>query len=223
MIAVRRSAALVALALTAACSAQAGNRQADDRVLRDPSKWPLAGLSTATATKDELPTDAERALARVRVGGHDLVAWIHTRGVCGLSEQGDSDGGWSLSTRLDEPGTTTTPEEGFAGPAEPAVVSGYGESEVILFCTPTRMLVKVKTKSTKVKLDGHAAAQVSGDGVSVVVGTPAARKESLPQATVEALQAGEVLRQIVLAGNWRAERAGFWGSKGGGAPLGGAV
>ncbi|MFD1547449.1 hypothetical protein [Nonomuraea guangzhouensis] len=86
---------------------------------------------------------------------------------------------------LDEYSTTTTAEEGFAGPAEPAVVAMVGESGVILFCTPTRMLLKVKTKGAKVTLDGNAAAQVSGNSVSVVVGTPAARKESLPQATVK--------------------------------------
>ncbi|MEV1174244.1 hypothetical protein [Nonomuraea sp. NPDC049784] len=207
----RRSPALMALALTAACSAQAGNRQADDRVLHDPSTWPLAALSTAAVPEKKLPVEAERVLARVRVGGHDLVAWIHTRGVCGLTEQSDGVGR-SLSAPLDESGSTTTAEEGFAGPSEPAAVAMYGESEVILFCTPTRMLVKVKTRDTEITLDGHAAAQASGDGVSVVVGTPAARKESLPQATVEAHERiGHVMIRRWPAGARPGQYGGFGG------------
>ncbi|MEV1168808.1 hypothetical protein [Nonomuraea sp. NPDC049784] len=73
----RGSTALAAPALTAACSAQA-----DDHVLRDPSKWPLAGLSGATATKEKLPEDAERALARLREGDVD-----------GISQAGQHDNG----------------------------------------------------------------------------------------------------------------------------------
>lgn len=173
--------ALAVVALTAACSAQAGEAP----VLRDPAKWPLAQLSPATGTRQALPEDAERALARIRVGKHDLAAWIHTKGVCGVSEQGDVDPGWSTFQPLDQPGTTTTAEEGFAGPAEPAAV-GMAEGRVLYFCTPTRMMVKVKTEETKVTLDGHAAAQLSGGYLTVVVGTPDARKESLPGATVTA-------------------------------------
>jgi hypothetical protein len=173
----RKTPALVlALALTA-CSAQA-----EDRILKDPAKWPLATL-TGTATKDKLPDDAERALARIRVGSYDLAAWIHTKGVCGLSQQ--SDDGWSMSFPLDQAGTTTSTEEGFAGPTEPVMIS-MAESKVTLMCTPTRMFIQITTKERKVTLDGHAAAQLSKDGMSVVVGTPAARKESLPQATVTA-------------------------------------
>ncbi|RVX47294.1 hypothetical protein EDD27_10221 [Nonomuraea polychroma] len=171
----RRSLTIaLTLALTA-CSAET-----DDGILKDPAKWPLATL-TGTATKEELPDEAERALARIRVGSYDLVAWIHTKGVCGLSQQ--TDDGWSMSFPLNQSGTSTSTEEGFAGPTEPVMVS-MAESKVSLMCTPTRMFVKITTKQRKVALDGHAAAQLSGDGVSVVVGTPAARKESLPQATV---------------------------------------
>jgi hypothetical protein len=175
------AAVMVAALVLTGCAAQA-----DERILKDPRTWPLAGLS-GTATRKELPDGAEKAVARIRTGSFDLAAWINDSGDCGLAQQGTGGYEWSMSVGLTKSeGATTSAEEGFSGPAEPAAGSA-SESTVFLFCTPTRMLITIKTKKAKqakIVLDGHAAAKPVDDAVLVVVGTPAACKESLPDATV---------------------------------------
>ncbi|MEU7897153.1 hypothetical protein AB0B45_30350 [Nonomuraea sp. NPDC049152] len=165
------------LALTACSSPVA------DPILKDPASWPLATLKSVGTMEDDLAEGADKVLARIQVGSHDLTPWINTKGTCGLAEHGGSVG-WNLSIELGQTsGTSTSGEEGFAGPAEPAALTAW-EGTGYLICTPTRMMVKVKTRETKVELTGNASAQVGNGFVAVVIGTPEARAESLPQATI---------------------------------------
>ncbi|WP_433245590.1 hypothetical protein ACQPYK_43695 [Streptosporangium sp. CA-135522] len=172
----KKSTIVLLLALTA-CSSPA-----EDPILKDPASWPLATLK-AVRTKGDLDEKADKALARIQVGSHDLAPWINAKGTCGLTDHGSGEE-WSLSIGLDQSsGASTSGEEGFAGQVEPAALASW-DSTVYLICTPTRMMVKVKTRETKVELSGSASAQVGNGLVAVVIGTPEARKESLPQATV---------------------------------------
>lgn len=169
-----RNLAIVLLLAITACSAERS-----EPLLKDRANWPLPTLK-GIAFEGELPEDADRVLAEIKIGSYHLIAWIHPKGLCGLTQRGS----WTHSTLLTESsGTSTTGEEGFAGPSERTALTMM-QSNVIHVCTPTRMMAKIKTRETEVKLRGHASAQVGNGLVQVVVGTPEARRESLPQATV---------------------------------------
>lgn len=146
-------------------------------MLKDPSQWPLARLKGLTSHR-ELPAEADRALAQVKVGSYDLMAWIHTSGRCGLA--GD---GWSMYVDLTKSEGQPDREDGFSGPVEPAAGSSH-ESKVTLFCTPTRMLIRVDGETAGPFVSGDAVAQVVDGGLNAVVGSERARRESLPHATV---------------------------------------
>ncbi|MCK2213089.1 hypothetical protein MF672_004645 [Actinomadura sp. ATCC 31491] len=166
------AAALLMAPALAACSAPSG-----DPLLKDPARWPLARLKGVTGVP-RLPDEAERALAQIKVGPYDLTAWIHPSGLCGLSGPG-----WSMHEDLTRTEGDPARPDGFSGPTERA--SGVSsESKVTLFCTPTRMLIRVEGETRKPSVSGDAVAQVVGGGLNAVVGTEEARRESLPGATV---------------------------------------
>ncbi|MEU6726725.1 hypothetical protein ABZ917_23740 [Nonomuraea wenchangensis] len=74
-------------------------------------------------------------------------------------------------------------DDGFSGPMEPtAGVSS--ESKVSLFCTPTRMLIRVTGETSRPFVSGDAVAQLFRGGLNAVVGSRQAQQESLPGATV---------------------------------------
>ncbi|GGS85064.1 hypothetical protein ACFFV7_46930 [Nonomuraea spiralis] len=158
--------------------------ESKDWLLKDPSRWPLAALP-GSASRSGMPNGAEKVLARIRVAKYDMVPWIHSKGVCGLADQGSSDVNFNMSQDLTKSeGNVVTAEAGFAGPREPMVGSDW-ESTVTLWCTPTRMFVTVEAKDLeKVQLFGNAAAKKTKGRLTVVVGTPEAVKESLPDATL---------------------------------------
>ncbi|GAB1818513.1 hypothetical protein [Herbidospora sp. RD11066] len=147
-------------------------------LLEDPSQWPLARLTGFADRPEQLPDEAERALARIKVGSHDLIAWIHPSGLCGLA---GSD--WSMNIDLTKAEGQTTRENGFSGPLESAAATSM-QSEVSLFCTPTRMLIRVDGQTSKPFVSGDAAAQVVNGGLNAVVGSEAALQESLPAANI---------------------------------------
>ncbi|MER7366472.1 hypothetical protein [Nonomuraea wenchangensis] len=173
---IRRVVAAVAALLLApvlgACSAPA-----DDPLLKDPARWPLTGLK-GLVDHHELPDGGERALAQIKVGSVDLIAWINSAGRCGLS---GSD--WSMYVDLTESAGQPSREDGFSGPMEPAA-GVSSESKVSLFCTPTRMLIRVTGETSKPFVSGDAVAQLFRGGLNAVVGSPQAQRESLPGATV---------------------------------------
>lgn len=152
-------------------------------LLKDPAQWPLIKLKGLT-DKPKLPDDAERALAQVRVGSYDMLAWINSSGLCGLSSSE-----WSVHTDVSMYADLTKSEgrserpEGFSGPVEPAVSSVYG-TKVSLFCTPTRMLIRVSEETSQPFVSGEAVAQLVDGGLNAVVGSAEAQRESLPGATV---------------------------------------
>ncbi|TLP62489.1 hypothetical protein [Microbispora triticiradicis] len=73
--------------------------------------------------------------------------------------------------------------EGFSGPVEPAVSSVYG-TKVSLFCTLTRMLIRVSEETSQPFVSGEAVAQLVNGGLNAVVGSAEAQRESPPRATV---------------------------------------
>ncbi|WP_371779690.1 hypothetical protein [Streptosporangium subroseum] len=165
-------AAFLVLPALGACSAPIS-----DPLLKDPAQWPLVKLKGLT-DHPKLPEEAERALAQINVGSYDLIAWIHSSGLCGLS---GSD--WSMNVDMTRSEGQPVREEGFSGPMEPAVGSS-SESKVSLFCTPTRMLIRVEGETSKPFVSGDAVAQPFNGGLNAVVGSQEAQKESLPGATV---------------------------------------
>lgn len=165
-------AAFLVLPVLGACSAPPANP-----LLPDPARWPLAEL-TGLSGPPELPDEAERALAQIGVGSYDLIAWIHSSGRCGLSGTD-----WSMHIDLTESEGHLEREEGFSGPVEQAV-GVSSENRVSLFCTPTRMLIRVERETSNPFVSGDAVAQVVDGGLNAVVGSPEARMESLPGATV---------------------------------------
>ncbi|AWS41735.1 hypothetical protein [Streptosporangium sp. 'caverna'] len=165
-------AAFLVLPALGACSAQNA-----DPLLKDPAQWPLVKLKGLT-DPPKLPEEAERVLAQIKVGSYDLIAWIHSSGLCGLS---GSD--WSMNVDMIRSEGQPAREEGFSGPVEPAVGSS-SESKVSLFCTPTRMLIRVEGETSKPSVSGDAVAQLFNGGLNAVVGSQEARQESLPGATV---------------------------------------
>ncbi|MFI9592787.1 hypothetical protein [Nonomuraea sp. NPDC052265] len=173
---IRRLAPAVAFVLLpalGACSAPA-----KEPMLKDPARWPLAKLEELPRPAG-LPQEAERALARIKVGSIGLTAWINSSGLCGLTGPG-----WSMNADLTKSDMAEpTQEDGFSGPGEPQV-GGAQESKVTLFCTPTRMLIRVEGETSKPSVSGNAVAQIYRGGLNAVVGTPEARRESLPGATV---------------------------------------
>lgn len=174
----RGIAALFAVLLLAGCSAE------KEWLLQDPSSWPLAALP-GSASRSGMPDGADKVLARIQVAKYDMVPWIHSKGMCGLADQGSSGHPFNLSYDLTKSeGNLTTADEGFAGPKEP-MAGVSSESTVTLWCTPTRMFVTVEAKDLgKVRLYGNAAAKKTQGKLTVVVGTPEAVKQSLPDATV---------------------------------------
>ncbi|WP_433512246.1 hypothetical protein ACQP2T_52260 [Nonomuraea sp. CA-143628] len=172
--------AIFAFLLLTGCSTE----EPKDWLLKDPSRWPLAALP-GSASKSGMPDGAEKVLARIQVAKYDMVSWIHSKGVCGLADQGSSDATFNMSQVLTESeGNIATTEEGFAGPKELMAGSSW-ESAVTLWCTPTRMFVTVKAKDLgKVRIAGNAAAKKTNGKLTVVIGTPEAVKQSLPDATM---------------------------------------
>ncbi|MFD0467851.1 hypothetical protein ACFQ0B_05700 [Nonomuraea thailandensis] len=148
-----------------------------DPVLKDPARWPLAELR-GLIDRPEVPDEAERALAQIRVGSYDLLAWIHSSGLCGLAGAG-----WSMHVDLTGSQGQPKREDGFSGPVEPAAAVSH-EGEVSLFCTPTRMLIRVEGQTSQPFVSGDAAGQIVNGGLNAVVGSPEALYESLPRATV---------------------------------------
>ncbi|MEV6149023.1 hypothetical protein AB0L53_01665 [Nonomuraea sp. NPDC052129] len=172
--------AIFAVLLLTGCSTE----EPKDWLLKDPSRWPLAAL-LGTASRSGIPDGAEKVLARIQVSKYDLVPWIHSKGVCGLADQGSSGYTFNMSQDLTKSeGNVTTAEEGFAGPKELMTGSNM-ESSVTLWCSPTRMFVIVEAKDLgKVRIYGNAAAKKTKGKLTVVVGTPEAVKQSLPDATM---------------------------------------
>ncbi|MFF4624254.1 hypothetical protein [Nonomuraea jabiensis] len=174
-------AAFMVVSALGGCSGPAEGPSVKDPLLKDPAQWPLAKLEALTlrTVHRELPEQAERALAEIKVGSIDLTAWINSSGLCGLTGPG-----WSMHTDLTRSdGGDPTREDGFSGPEEPEV-GGSSEGKVGLFCTPTRMLIRVEGETSKPSVSGHAVAQIFNGGLNVVVGTREAQRESLPGATV---------------------------------------
>ncbi|NUW43896.1 hypothetical protein [Nonomuraea rhodomycinica] len=174
-------AAFVVVSALGGCSGPAEGPSVKDPLLKDPARWPLAGLEALTVRtgQRELPEQAERTLAQIRVGSVDLTAWINSSGLCGLTGPG-----WSIYADLTRSDAgDPAREDGFSGPEEPEVGSS-NEGKVGLFCTPTRMLIRVEGETSKPSVSGHAVAQVFNGGLNVVVGTREAQRESLPGATV---------------------------------------
>ncbi|MEU1724748.1 hypothetical protein [Nonomuraea sp. NPDC005692] len=171
---------LLAVLLLTGCSTD----EPKDWLLKDPSRWPLASLP-ASAAKSGMPEGADKVLARIQVAQYDMVPWINSKGVCGLADQGPSEVNFNMSQDLTKTeGNVVTAEEGFAGPKEP-MTGTSSESTVTLWCTPTRMFVTVEAKNLgKVQLHGNAAAKKTQEKLTVVVGTPEAVKQSLPDATL---------------------------------------
>ncbi len=151
-------------------------------VLKDPSQWPLVKLAGMTGDP-KLPDEAGRPLAQIRVGRYDLHAWIDPSGVCGLAGSE-----WSERTDVDMSIDLTRSEggpmrpDGFSGPVEPTVTAS--SSKAALFCTPTRMLIKVFGETSEPFVNGAAVGQVVDGGLDVVVGDEEALWESLPRATL---------------------------------------
>ncbi|MEU4511172.1 hypothetical protein AB0G05_16905 [Nonomuraea wenchangensis] len=173
---IRRMAAAVAASLLAAtlgaCSAPV-----KEPLLTDPARWPLMELKGLVDHHD-LPDGGERALAQIKVGSVDLIAWISSAGRCGLS---GSD--FSMYIDLTDSSGQPSRDDGFSGPMEPAA-GVSSESKVSLFCTPTRMLIRVTGETSKPFVAGDAVAQLFRGGLNAVVGSPQAQRESLPGATV---------------------------------------
>ncbi|MFI6598683.1 hypothetical protein ACIBHX_20695 [Nonomuraea sp. NPDC050536] len=168
----RAVVAFLVLPALGACSAPTVNP-----LLKNSAQWPLVKLKGLT-DHPKLPDEAERALAQINVGSYDLIAWIHPSGRCGLSGSG-----WSMHVDMTKSEGQPGREEGFSGPVEPAVGIS-SESKVSLFCTPTRMLIRVKGETSKPFVSGDAVAQLFNGGLNAVVGSREAQKESLPGATV---------------------------------------
>lgn len=174
----RAGAAVVVLLALGACSAPPA-----DPLLRDAAQWPLVKVR-GLIDDPKLPDEAERALAQVKVGSYDMLAWIHSSGLCGLSGSE-----WSVHTdvsmHVDLTRSEGRPERpaGFSGPTEPAVSTSYG-NKVSLFCTPTRMLIRVSGETSQPFVSGDAVAQLVDGGLNAVVGSEEALRESLPRATV---------------------------------------
>ncbi|MGW5157330.1 hypothetical protein ACWEPN_17825 [Nonomuraea wenchangensis] len=165
-------AALLFLPALGGCSAPP-----DDPLLKDPARWPLTGLR-GLIDHHELPDGGERALAQIKVGSVDLLAWINSAGRCGLS---GSD--WSMYVDLTESSGHPSRDDGFSGPMEPAT-GVSSEGKVSLFCTPTRMLIRVTGETAQPFVSGDAVAQLFRGGLNAVVGSRQAQQESLPGATV---------------------------------------
>lgn len=172
--------AIFAVLLLTGCSTE----EPKEWLLKDPSRWPLAALPDS-ASRSGVPNGADKVLARIQVAKYDMVPWIHSKGVCGLADQGSSSGTFNMSVDLTKSeGNITTAEEGFAGPTEP-MTGVNSESTVTLWCTPTRMFVTVEAKDLgKARVYGNAAAKKTKGKLTVVVGTPEAVKQALPDATM---------------------------------------
>ncbi|QYC41587.1 hypothetical protein Nocox_19890 [Nonomuraea coxensis DSM 45129] len=170
---------MIALLLLTGCTADD-----PDWLVKDPGRWPLAALPAA-ASRSGVPDGAEKVLARIQAGKHDLVPWIHSKGVCGLADQGTAGAAFNMSQDLTRSeGNVMTTEEGFAGAEEP-MTGTASEGTVTLWCTPTRMFVTVEDGDLgEVRLFGSAAAKQTKERLTVVVGAPEAVKQSLPDATV---------------------------------------
>ncbi len=164
--------AFLVLPALGACSAPTVNP-----LLKNPAQWPLVKLKGLTS-HGKLPDEADRALAQITVGSYDMIAWIHSSGRCGLSGSG-----WSMYVDMTKSEGNPQREEGFSGPVEPAVGISR-ESKVRLFCTPTRMLIRVEGQMSEPSVSGDAVAQPVNGGLNAVVGSWEAQKESLPGATV---------------------------------------
>ncbi|UBU14574.1 hypothetical protein [Nonomuraea gerenzanensis] len=164
--------AFLVLPVAGACSASPA-----DAPLKDPAQWPLAAVRGLTS-HGKLPDEADRALAQIKVGSYDMIAWISSSGLCGLA---GSD--WSTHVDMVDSEGRLEREEGFSGPLEPAVGSSH-EDKVSLFCTSTRMLVRVEGETAEPFVSGDAVAQVVNGGLNAVVGTEEALRESLPRADV---------------------------------------
>ncbi|GII33856.1 hypothetical protein [Planotetraspora mira] len=176
----RAATTFLALLALGACSTPAPPA---NPLLKDPAQWPLIKLKGLT-DNPKLPDDAERALAQIKVGSYDMQAWINSSGLCGLSSSE-----WSVHTDVSMYVDLTKSEghlerpEGFSGPVEPAASSAYG-TKVYLFCTPTRMLIRISGETSQPHVSGDAVAQLVNDGLNAVVGSMEAQIESLPHPTV---------------------------------------
>ncbi|GLX93900.1 hypothetical protein [Herbidospora sp. NBRC 101105] len=173
----RAATTFTALLALGACSAPPANP-----LLQDPAQWPLVKLA-GLADNPELPDEAERALAQIKVGSYNLLAWINSSGLCGLSSSAAT-AGTDVNVYIDltkSEGGLERPE-GFSGPVEPTV-SAYG-TKVRLFCTPTRMLIRISGETSEPFVSGDAIAKLVNGGLNAVVGSAEAQMESLPDATV---------------------------------------
>lgn len=148
-----------------------------DPLLKDPAQWPLMTLRGLTE-HGELPEQAEHPLAQIKVGSYDMIAWVNSEGHCGLS---GSD--WTLDLDLTANQGHPARQQGFSGPME-AAVSGSRESEASLFCTRTRMLIRVEGQTSDPFVSGDAVAQIVDGGLNAVVGPQEAQRESLPRAPI---------------------------------------
>ncbi|MEV4807204.1 hypothetical protein AB0K18_45015 [Nonomuraea sp. NPDC049421] len=148
-----------------------------DPLLRDPAQWPLTTLR-GLVDHGELPEEAERPLAQIKVGTYDMIAWVNSEGHCGLSGAD-----WTLDLDLTRSQGHPARQQGFSGPME-AAVSGSRESEASLFCTRSRMLIRVEGQTSEPFVSGDAVAQIVDGGLNAVVGPQEAQRESLPRAAI---------------------------------------
>lgn len=170
--------AMLALMALAACSSPP-----PAYLLTDPAGWPLAQLEAVPAKlpdDDVDKTGVTKAVATIKVGGHDLVAWVHTAGVCGLSDAGHVSMWIDLTRSEGQKGHTRDAEDRqvFRGPDEP-MVAASSEGNVMVSCGVNKMLVLVTTRDTSIKTTGSVTAKVVHGQVAAVIAAKATRDQTL--------------------------------------------
>ncbi|MFI6320380.1 hypothetical protein ACIBG8_22795 [Nonomuraea sp. NPDC050556] len=170
--------AVLALMALAGCSAPP-----PAYLLTDPATWPLAKLDAVPAKLPDTGvrrTGVTKAIATIEVGGHDLVAWVHTAGVCGLSDKGGTSMWFDLTTSEGQTGYTRDAKDRqvFRGPDEP-MVAASSEGSVMVSCGVNKMLVLVTTGETSIRTTGSVTAKVVHGQVAAVIADRATRDRAL--------------------------------------------
>ncbi|MEV7008285.1 hypothetical protein [Streptosporangium sp. NPDC051022] len=194
----RRKAALLVtmLALVGACSGEG----IEDPVVSDPASWPIAALPAIDMSFSEIhdldidKPGTSKAIARVRTGRSQVIAFTRTAGVCGVSADGvratiDLTRSESTTQKLNPKVFTTLADDRLVS----TTFQGGTLKRVTLACGPRTMLLMINTGSgappEDVRLDGEASAQVlTGQyrgQIAVVIANAADRRQVLPHATVQ--------------------------------------